>query len=318
MSYPMKMLPAFKDYIWGGERLVSDYHKRTSMRPVAESWEISCHPHGLSKVANGEHINKTLKRVLADNPMLAGSRYTGKDFPILIKLIDAQQDLSVQVHPDDTYAQKHENQSGKNECWYVLEANEDARVLIGCKEKMQRNELNQYIVEGTLISHLNTIQVKSGDFFNVSAGMLHTIGSGCLIAEVQQSSDITYRVYDYDRTDHNGKQREFHVDKALDVINTTLKESRQKPRKKTRMDGYTKTNLTDWQYFSLDLLEIETSAELISANSEFQCFVTLDGNMSISHNKSALNLHKGESVFIPAGIGRFVVNGKCKALRVIV
>jgi len=312
----MKMIPAFKDYLWGGEKLVYEYAKQTSLRPVAESWEVSCHKDGPGVVANGSFAGRTLADVLAENPSFAGSLFADRDFPILIKYIDAKQKLSVQVHPSDDYALQHENQLGKNECWYVVDASQDATLILGCKNEMSRQQLHRHIADNTLTEHLHAVPVRPGDFFEVPAGMLHAIGAGCLIAEVQQSSNVTYRVHDYGRVDADGKLRELHIDRALDTTDTTLKAEPRLPGR-VQNDGYACTELTDWPFFSLDLLEITAKAELKSTDAQFQCIMVLDGSVSIVHSDMEIGVRPGESLFIPACIGNYVLRGAGKVLRVI-
>jgi len=312
----MKMIPAFKDYIWGGERLVKEYNKKTLLRPVAESWEISCHPDGPSKIANGIFAGRTLADVLSETPSFAGTRFMDKSFPVLIKFIDAKLDLSVQVHPGDEYAWRHENQPGKNECWYVMAAGHEARLLLGCRDRLPREELLSHITNDTLVDQMNTVLVQPGDFFEIPAGLLHAIGTGCLIAEVQQSSNVTYRVYDYGRLDSSGKPREFHIDKALDVTDTSIKVSVHQTNASVETEGCKNTNLTDWQYFSTDLLEVTSHANFISGKAEFQCIVVLSGELSVLHGDTILELNPCESVFIPAGIGAWSLKGTGKLLKI--
>jgi len=314
----MKMQPAFKDYMWGGARLVNEYNKDTPLRPVAESWEVSCHPDGLSVVANGEFTGRALADVLAEFPSLVGSCYKGMEFPLLIKLIDTGQKLSIQVHPNDSYAKKNENQSGKNEAWYIMDADKNAGIYLGFKEKMHRKELLEHIIGNTIVEHLDEIPIESGDFFEIPAGMLHSIGVGCLIVEVQQNSNVTYRVYDYERTDSNGNKREIHINKALDVIDTELRVKKTQPREIKQLDGYSCVKLTDWQHFSMDLLDIETKAKMTSSDAKFQCILLLDGTLSVLYgNEKEVSIKIGESIFIPAGIGNWAIEGKGKALRII-
>ena len=319
MSYPMKMIPAFKDYLWGGERLVSEYGKQTPLRPVAESWEISCHPDGPSFVANGFFAGQSLSDVLSKNPTFAGQSLCIKEFPILIKYIDARQDLSVQVHPSDDYALRHENQLGKNECWFVVAAEPGAQLILGSQKSMSKQALRQHIEQNTLTAHLHAVPVQAGDFFEIPAGLLHAIGAGCLIAEVQQSSNVTYRVHDYGRVGADGKPRALHIEKALDTIDTSLSPGlivKQKRHRKIAQEGHLRTVLTDWPFFGVDLLEMKEGAALQSDEARFQCLMVLDSPLSVLHEGTETKLCPGESLFIPAGIGTYVLRGSGSVLLV--
>ena len=225
------MQPAIKEYIWG-----------------TESWEVSTHPDGLSRIKNGEHADKTLKEVL------------GRDLPVLIKLIDAHDKLSLQVHPNDEYALSHEGQSGKNEMWYITEAEPGAELILGFKEPLNREELKNHITNNTILEKVCHVPVKAGDCYLIPAGMLHAIGKGIKIVEVQQSSNVTYRVYDYDRRDNTGKPRQLHIDKAIDVLDTTLKAVKA-----------TTPVLANWEYFHCEL--IGTSLRCKVEN--FECLTNL-------------------------------------------
>ena len=220
---PMKMRPAFKDYLWGGTRLREEYGKDCDLSPVAESWEISCHPDGPSTVMGGPCAGKTLAELLQEHPEWMGTRdgaavygeFPRGEFPLLIKLIDAAQSLSIQVHPADDYARRVENQQGKNEMWYVVDAAPGAELIIGFQRPVDKEELRRRIADGTLEEVAAKIPVRAGDCFSIPAGMLHAIGGGILIAEVQQNSNVTYRVYDFGRKNPDGSQRELHVSNKL-------------------------------------------------------------------------------------------------------
>ncbi|MCR5025201.1 MAG: class I mannose-6-phosphate isomerase, partial [Lachnospiraceae bacterium] len=206
-----KLKPACKDYLWGGERLKKEYGIEYDGDPLAEAWVLSCHPDGLSVIDSGEHKGKTLSEYIGRN----ADKTLG--FPVLIKLIDAKQNLSIQVHPDDEYAMSHEGQKGKTEMWYILDSAPDAFIYYGFKKEISKEEFEQRIRDNTITEVLNKVRVKKGEAYFIKAGTLHAIGAGCLIAEVQQNSNVTYRIYDYDRVGADGKRRELHIDKALDV-----------------------------------------------------------------------------------------------------
>ena len=216
---PFLLKPVGKDYLWGGSRLKDDFGKDMDMSPLAETWECSTHPDGTCQVVNGEFRGWLLTKVLQEHPEFLGnhSKASG-ELPVLIKLIDAKEDLSVQVHPDDEYANKYENgQMGKTEMWYVLDAVKDAQLVFGLHHEMNRDTLRNSILEGTVEKHLQKVRVKKDDVYYIEAGTIHAVGAGVLLAEIQESSNLTYRLYDYERIDKNGNKRELHVDKALNA-----------------------------------------------------------------------------------------------------
>ncbi len=208
-----KLKAPVKDYIWGGNKLREEYGKESVSEIIAESWELSCHHDGLSII---DGMNIPLVEYLANHPEAMGENCKKfDDFPILIKLIDAKDNLSVQVHPNEKYAQEHEGEHGKTEMWYVIDCEPNSSIIYGFKDRITKKEFRQAIEDNTLPDKLNVIPVHKGDVFMIKAGTLHAIGRGCLIAEIQQSSNVTYRVYDY------GRPRELHIDKALDVAKRT-------------------------------------------------------------------------------------------------
>lgn len=308
----MKMRPAFKDYLWGGDSLVTRYGKKTQMRPVAESWEISCYPGNPSVVENGEFAGKTLPEVLKLYPRMQG-RGTGI-FPVLIKLIDAKSELSLQVHPGDEYSGRVENQAGKNEMWYVMDCEPDSELIIGFKEPLSKEEIRQSILDGTILQRVNRVKVKPGDCFPIPAGLLHAIGKGIIIAEIQQNSDVTYRVYDYGRKDARGLPRELHIDKAVDVIDTSLVSENLGGNQAERFDGYTVTRLTDWEYFEACLIRVDGRAALSRDESGFGCLLVTEGSVTVRSGEYILELKAGESAFIPAGLGKYSLEGTAKVI----
>ena len=204
---PFLLQPAGKDYLWGGNRLHTLFGKQLPLQPLAETWECSTHPDGCSIVASGVDKGKTLTEVLQQHPEFLGAKTSATgDLPVLVKLIDAAKDLSVQVHPDDAYAQQYEHEpNGKTEMWYILEAEPEASLIYGFSKPMQPEQLDTCLKENTILSYLQKIPVKKGDVFLIPAGTVHAIGAGIVLAEIQQSSNLTYRLYDYNRTDATGK-----------------------------------------------------------------------------------------------------------------
>ena len=316
--YPMLMKPAFKDYIWGGTRLRDDFGKDCDFDKVAESWELSCHKDGNSVIANGEfagmplseYIEKQGKAVLGTNC----ARF--ENFPVLIKLIDAKDNLSVQVHPDNEYAQRVEGEYGKTEMWYVVDADEGATLLYGFKHEISKEEFRERIENNTLLEVTNAVPVKKGDVFFIRSGTLHAIGKGILIAEIQQNSNTTYRIYDYGRVGKDGKPRELHIDKALDVTKLCPAEPYPETEWVTAdsKTGWKKKLLSSCEYFTVNALDIPESAELTADEKSFVSLLFLDGTSTISYDGGKLDVKKGDSVFIPAGFGSFKIDGKCSAV----
>ncbi|MBP0956246.1 MAG: class I mannose-6-phosphate isomerase [Oscillospiraceae bacterium] len=313
---PIKLKPAFKDYLWGGTRLRDDFGKDCDFEKIAESWELSCHKDGNSVVAEGEFAGLTLAEYIEKN----GKKVLGtncdkfENFPILIKLIDAKDNLSVQVHPDNEYAMRVEGEYGKTEMWYIVDCDEGATLLYGFKHEISKEEFRERIENNTLLEVTNAVPVKKGDVFFIQAGTLHAIGKGILIAEIQQNSNTTYRIYDYGRVGADGKPRQLHIDKAVDVTNLCP----AKPYPVTdpvQKDGWSEKRLSSCEYFTVDALEIDTRASLEADNKSFvHILVTEGGCVFSAENSSAAELGKGDSLFVPAGLGKFELTGSCSAV----
>lgn len=260
-NQPFKLSPSGKDYLWGGNRLNDEFQKNIDLSPLAETWECSTHPDGPSYIASGKYIGKTLKEVLEMHPEYLGTHPdSGNELPILIKLIDADKDLSVQVHPDDEYAKVYEKgQLGKTEFWYVLDAIKGASLVYGLSHNCDKDRLRQYIDKGELDNHLNYVEVQKNDLFFIKSGTIHALGAGTLVAEIQQNSNLTYRLYDYDRVDKDGNKRELHVDKALQVANlNSMAEPRQPVRVMKYANGVAKEVLCRCKYFEVQRMLINT------------------------------------------------------------
>lgn len=316
MLYPIKLKPAFKDYLWGGTRLRDDFGKDCDFDKIAESWELSCHKDGNSVVANGEFAGLTLAEYIEKHgrDVLGTNCAKFENFPILIKLIDAKDNLSVQVHPNNEYAMRVEGEYGKTEMWYIVDADEGASLLYGFKHEISKDEFRQRIADNTLLEVTNSVPVKKGDVFFIEAGTLHAIGKGILIAEIQQNSNTTYRIYDYGRVGADGKPRQLHVDKAVEVTN--LCPAKPYPQSAPEsMGGWTKKHLSKCEYFTVDAIEIDTCASLEADASSFVNVLVLDGGCVLSaEGCEPMELVKGDSVFIPAGMGKFELTGRCSAV----
>lgn len=314
--YPMKLQPPVKDYLWGGNRLTTEFGKQSPYEKTAESWELSCHPDGLSVIANGDFQGKTLQEYISTYPNALGRNCTDPShFPVLIKLIDAHDRLSVQVHPDNDYARRVEGEDGKTELWYIVDCEEGAELLYGFERPVTREEFLDSIKNNTLLQLVKHVPVHPGDVFFIPAGTLHAIGKGILIAEIQQNSNTTYRVYDYDRRGADGRPRPLHVEKAADVTSLTVAPNAGKPQgAPEQKNGYCSTLLSSCDYFNVTRLDIETHAELIARNDSFHALQVLDSPVVIEWNHTVLPLAKGDTVFFPAGTGTYRIAGKCTAL----
>lgn len=290
-----RLYPVCKNYIWGGTRLLRDYGKQSDLTPVAESWELSCHPDGPTALADG----KTLCQL--DRALWGENCRDFANFPMLIKLIDAAQNLSVQVHPDDAYALANEQSFGKTEMWYIVDAEKGAGIYLGFARDVSKDEVKTAIAEGTLCDLMNFFPVKKGECYFIPAGTIHAIGAGCLICEVQQNSNITYRVFDYDRRDKNGNPRELHVEKALRVLNYKKYEKALPPASHEGEEV-----LASCPYFHATRLLVDGERELYVGKESF-CSLTCVGG---SGRLDTHEVKAGDSFFLPAECGKVTLSGK--------
>lgn len=313
----MKLIPSGKDYLWGGTRLKDEYGKKIDVTPLAESWECSVHPDGPCYVANGKYKGKALKEVLDEHPEYIGTKANG-EFPILAKFIDAKKDLSVQVHPDDEYAREKEKDNGKTEMWYIIDADDGASLIYGFKHKISKEILERAIEKGELDKHLQKVEVHKGDLFFVPAGTVHGIGKGILLAEIQESSNVTYRVYDYDRVDKNGKKRELHFDKAVQVMDMGIApDIKQKKRLVKYYPGCSRELLCRCKYFETERIQVTKGFSFSVMENSFQVLMCLDGYGQVEvDGDKPVRFSKGETVFLPAGIGRCLIIGDTSVLKI--
>ena len=324
MNRPFLLKPTAKDYLWGGSRLNDDFGKAIPHSPLAETWECSTHPDGQSIVAEtGEYLGVLLSRhsdYLGSHPL----RLTGgkAELPILIKLIDAKQDLSIQVHPDDDYALEYENSRGKTEMWYVLAAKPNAELIYGFRQDLSREQLSKILDEKRVDSVLNHVPVRQNDIFFVEAGTVHAIGAGVLLAEIQESSNITYRIYDYERTDRSGKKRPLHVSRALDVAKLTASVSPRQPMRVLKYrNGCAEELLGRCKYFQVEriLLNTEIHRNLAGFQTDGNSFHTLlciEGCGVLFGEHVMIPFFKGDCVFVPAESIPLKLHGKAQLLNV--
>ena len=307
----IKLIPAYKDYLWGGTRLRDIYKKRCDYDIIAESWELSAHPAGNSIVATGRHRGLPFSRFIetVGKEVLGWKCAPLQSFPILIKLIDAKQNLSVQVHPDDEYALAEENEYGKNEMWYVIDSESGAGLYAGFNRNVSREEVSRRIEDNTIMDVLNFYPTKPGDVFFIPAGTVHAIGAGNLICEIQQSSNCTYRLYDYDRRDKFGNPRELHLNKALDVLNY----SKYVPEQLDIDDDASGRRRIRCKYFETIIVPVDGNTSIPLTDDSFHAVICIEGKCSIEvegTEEVTLVMKAGESVFIPATSSTLNINGR--------
>ncbi len=332
---PILLKPAGKDYLWGGSRLNDDFAKNIDMSPLAETWECSTHPDGPSIAASGAFEGETLSEVLKEHPEFLGThpafrmRSAGVpvnegELPILIKLIDAKRDLSVQVHPSDAYAYEHENgQLGKTEMWYVLDATPDASLVYGFSRDITEEELRNSIQNGQLQKYLQKVKVQRDDVFYIEAGTVHAIGAGTLVAEIQENSNLTYRMYDYNRVDRDGNLRKLHIDQALQVADRSASSAPRQPLRVLKYQkGCASELLCRCKYFEVERLLVNTERHrglvpLQAGSNSFQVLLCTRGcGLLFMEDGGYLPIFKGDCIFIPADSVPMRLHGKMQMLKV--
>ena len=298
--------PIFKENIWGGNRLATDFGYNIPYEHTGECWAIAAHPNGESVVKSGTYKGKGLQNLWKENRELFGNM-EGDCFPLLIKIIDAQDDLSIQVHPDDSYARENENGSlGKTECWCVLDCKQDGTIVIGHNAK-DKQELKEMIEQKRWSDFIREIPVQKGDFFQIDPGCLHAIKGGTLILETQQNSDVTYRVYDYDRLS-GGKPRDLHVKQSIDVINAPFKPQSQ-TRETVTEDGITRQKLIECKYYTVEKIDISGSG-IISQDHKFMNVSVIDG----SGFADGVKIEKGYHFIVPYKYGQLKFDGNLQMI----
>lgn len=300
MKSPFKLKPVTKKIIWGGSRLASEYGKGTPGEKIAESWELTCRPDGDNTIVGGEYDGMLFSEYLKKFPDAVSADHNDDRFPLLIKLIDAEADLSIQVHPDDEYAKEHTTDLGKTEMWYIIDAKPGAHIIYGMKEKYPRYVIEKAIENGELEKLMNYVDVKKGECYFIPSGMVHAICGGILIAEIQQNSNITYRVYDYNRRQPDGSLRQLHVNDALNVI------ERVDPTALGSENGG--SVIAKCKYFTVDKYENEALVERTADENSFAHIMCVDGNAVIECLDKIYDLPLGESLFIPAGTGDYTIH----------
>lgn len=320
---PLRMRPSGKDYLWGGSRLNDDFEKGIDMSPLAETWECSTHPDGPSYVVGGDYDGMKLGDVLKIHPEYLGTRHKGENtLPILIKFIDAKNDLSIQVHPTDEYARDYENgQLGKTEMWYVLDAARDSSLIYGLRQPCTKEELRFSIRNGTVVRYLQKVPIHKDDIFFIPAGTIHAIGAGALVAEIQESSNLTYRLYDYDRIGNDGKKRPLHIEKALDVANLNASDEPRQPMRVLKYrPGKASELLSRCKYFEVYRMIINTERRqkvyYRADEVAFRVLLCVRGCGTITYEGGGINFYKGDCIFVPAESKTLIIHGQAQFLDV--
>ncbi len=316
--YPMKFIPVYKDYLWGGSRIPETYHRNLPKGIYAESWEIADHDEGMSVVANGPFAGQALREILQANPAgIMGTRVAGNRFPLLLKLIDAKQKLSVQVHPDDATAMEHGGDA-KTEAWYLLGDNK-AQVYCGLKEGITTADFRHAIANGTTGEAIRAVPVESGSVVFVRGGCVHAIDAGCLILEIQQNSNTTYRIHDWGRMGNDGKPRELHIEQAIKAINWNDRENPlAEPSLKTDTKALQLWELLRCKYFCLEKLLISAPHEVPLTGKSFHALFASEGEATLSWEDGSETIKAGESILVPAALPAYTLDGNATILRIFI
>lgn len=319
MNYePIFLEPVFKDYMWGGQKLKNIFGKKVQNEEcTAESWEISTNENGESRIKNVKFAGKTLTELFKDNDLkeaIFGTKCIYmKEFPLLIKFIDANNSLSVQVHPDNDYAKKNENSLGKTEMWYILDCEPGAQIICGVKAGVSKEMLKECINSDKIVECLNYIDVKKGDSIYIPSGTIHALLGKTLVAEVQQNSNLTYRVYDWGRVGNDGKPRELHIQKALDVINTQANF-----QVKNIDTNTTKVNLIESEFFVTNKINVKDIFHEKVSRESFIAFNVIEGKGSLQVENQTYEIKKGDSFILPACVEQYQLQGKMELLQSLI
>ena len=316
--YPLQFEPILKERIWGGTKLKTFLNKPITSNITGESWEISTVENDVSVVVKGSLKGKSLNELINEFPeAVLGTRVYaqfGKQFPLLFKYIDAREDLSIQLHPNDELAKKRHNSFGKTEMWYVMQADTDARLIVGFKDKSSPEEYIKNLNNKTLLTILDSKKVKQGDVFMLDTGTIHAIGAGIVIAEIQQTSDITYRVYDFDRVEANGKTRELHIDLALEALNY---EKIQAQRFYSKTENIA-NEVVNCNYFTTNFIPLDGNIEIHKNQTSFTVYMCVEGDFKLTFANESYSYKKGDTVLIPAAITNFQLSGKASILEIYI
>ncbi|WP_335974313.1 type I phosphomannose isomerase catalytic subunit [Gaetbulibacter jejuensis] len=318
--YPIKFTPILKDKIWGGQKLKTLLNKTSDLPNIGESWEISDVEGDTSVVANGALKGQTLKQIQEtykeDLIGLQNYRVFGNKFPLLIKFIDAKQDLSIQLHPNDELAAKRHNSFGKTEMWYVMQADEGSNLIVGFNQKMDAETYLSHLENKTLTEILNFDKVKVGDTYFIEVGRVHAIGAGVVVAEIQQTSDITYRVYDWDRVDDEGNERELHNDLAIDAIDFEMEDNFRVSYEKAKNQS---NKMVSCPYFTTSYLDVDSTLKKENNHDSFLIYMCVEGEAQITTDSATETIKKGETILLPAAVKNYEITSEnAKLLEVYV
>lgn len=316
--YPLQFEPILKERIWGGTKLKEVLNKPISSSITGESWEISTVENDVSVIANGNFKGQNLNEIINNHPkaILGEKVYHqfGAQFPLLFKYLDAREDLSIQVHPNDELAKARHNSFGKTEMWYVMQADADARLIVGFKEKSSKEEYKSHLENKSLLSILDTKKVNKGDVFFLNTGTVHAIGAGTLIAEIQQTSDVTYRLYDFDRVDANGNTRELHIDLALDAINYDVVNAERSYSKKVNEANEVASCL----YFTTNFIPLDGTVTVQMNEDSFKVYMCVEGEFELTLQDEKYHFVTGDTVLIPAQMESYQLKGKASILEIYI
>ncbi|TDE03592.1 type I phosphomannose isomerase catalytic subunit [Flavobacterium hiemivividum] len=316
--YPLQFDPILKERIWGGEKLKTVLNKPIESKITGESWELSTVEGDVSTIANGVLKGKSLTAIIEEfpNEILGTAVYSkfGKQFPLLFKYLDAREDLSIQVHPNDALAKERHNSFGKTEMWYIMQADIDARIIVGFKEDSNKAEYVESLENKTLLNLLDDVKVKAGDVFFLETGTVHAIGAGLVVAEIQQTSDITYRLYDFDRKDAQGNTRELHIDLALDAINYDKVDTFKEYTKEINQSN----SIVDCPYFTTNFVPLNGEIILNKNGETFTVYMCIEGDFEIEYHNSTFSYKKGDTILIPAAMKNYLLKGKASILEVYI
>ena len=316
--YPLQFDPILKERIWGGEKLKTLLHKPITSKITGESWELSTVEGDVSVISNGSYKGKSLQDLIDEFPeaVLGTNVFErfGKQFPLLFKFLDAREDLSIQVHPNDALAKKRHNSFGKTEMWYIMQADKDARIIVGFKETSSPEAYLKHLESNSILSLLDEVKAREGDVFFLDTGTVHAIGAGIVLAEIQQTSDITYRIYDFNRRDANGKTRELHVEQALEAINYEVVDTVRSYDKKANRSN----SVVDCLYFTTNYLPLDGSVEIVKSGASFTVYMCVEGTFEIIYDGQHYQYQKGDTVLVPAVVKSFTISGKASILEIYI
>ena len=309
--YPIKFEPILKERIWGGEKLIKTFKKESNKTNIGESWEISDVEGDISVVANGFLKGKSLRCLIKEfkAEFLGEKVYKqfGEEFPILIKFIDAKTPLSIQVHPNNELAKERHNSFGKNEMWYIMDCDEDANLIVGFNKEVSQNEYGKALTDGKVLEILNSEKIKTGDTFYIPTGRVHAIGAGTVLAEIQQTSDVTYRIYDYERLDATtGEQRELHTDLAIDAIDYKLYDNY---KTEYELKENSASKLVHSPYFKTDIIDLKGVVEKdYTKLDSFVIYMCVEGSFDIEWEEQSIHMNKGETILLPATVSQIILS----------